>query len=111
MESKATTVSVSPRVPTSGRINYDTKYKVFRYFDEHKEDFRVARHGYLNKLADDIEEKLNVRLNHCQISYLLGCYRRTTGTKLELIPNKYYTSIKEKKRQDSASASSTDESS
>ena len=100
MESKATTVSVSPRVPTSGRINYDTKYKVFRYFDEHKEDFRVARHGYLNKLADDIEEKLNVRLNHCQVSYLLGCYRRTTGTKLELIPNKYYTSIKARKLQE-----------
>ena len=108
MESKATTVSVSPRVPTSGRINYDTKYKVFRYFDEHKEDFRVARHGYIQKLIDGIEEKLNVRLNNCQVSYLLGCYRKSTGTKLELIPNKYYTSIKAKKLQEASTASSSD---
>ena len=76
------------------RISQELKAKCISFLEQHMEDIKYAKKGYIQQLTKQFQEEIGETIKDSQLQRILTTFRLTHNCPIEYIPNKYYAPAK-----------------
>ena len=70
-----------------------TKAKIIEFFEEHSEDLKYAKKGYIPRLLQQLKDEKDIVITASQLKRILDYFRITHDCPLEYVPNSHYKSL------------------
>ena len=64
--------------------------KVDEYLDNHRDDIKYAKKGYIKTVAEGLKNESGIELTESKLRRAIATYRTTHNCPIEYVPNKYY---------------------
>ena len=76
------------------RVSQALKAKCIKFLEEHIDDIKYAKKGYITRLTNQFQEETGETIKESQFQRILTTFRLTHNCPIEYIPNKYYSPAK-----------------
>ena len=75
------------------RVTGTTKAKIIEFFEEHSEDLKYAKKGYIPRLLQQLKDEKDIVITASQLKRILDYFRITHNCPINYVPNTHYKSL------------------
>ena len=80
------------------RVTGTIKTKIIEFLDEHRDELKYARKGYLSRLIQQLKDEKDIDINLPQLKRILDYYRLTHDCPLQYVEGTHYKPLAAPKR-------------